>query len=103
MKDKEQLSSLISGIYDAALEPAQRIEVLDRIAQFTGGQSSGLLVKHSLTASESLYCYLGAEPESLQAYSEDLSETRADAGAGFSGCPTGGERYRSRSLRRVSP
>ena len=74
MKDKEQLSSLISGIYDAALEPAQRIEVLDRIAQFTGGQSSGLLVKHSLTASESLYCYLGAEPESLQAYSEDYPE-----------------------------
>jgi len=74
MKDKEQLSSLISGIYDAALEPAQRIDVLDRIAQFTGGQSSGLLVKHSLTASESLYCYLGAEPESLQAYSEDYPE-----------------------------
>src|SRR5438067_2322888 len=67
MKDKEQLSSLISGIYDAALEPAQRIDVLERIAQFTGGQSSGLLVKHSLTASESLYCYLGPEPESLHA------------------------------------
>jgi hypothetical protein len=74
MKDKEQLSTLISGIYDAALEPAQRSDVLDRIARFTGGHSSGLLVKHSLTNSDSLYCYLGDDPESLQAYSEEYPE-----------------------------
>jgi DNA-binding CsgD family transcriptional regulator/PAS domain-containing protein len=74
MTDKEQLSTLISGIYDAALEPEQRSDVLDRIAQFTGGHSSGLLVKHSLTNSDSLYCYLGADSESLQAYSEEYPE-----------------------------
>jgi DNA-binding CsgD family transcriptional regulator/PAS domain-containing protein len=74
MTDKEQLSTLISGIYDAALEPAQRSDVLDRIARFTGGHSSGLLVKHSLTNSDSLYCYLGDDPESLQAYSEEYPE-----------------------------
>src|SRR3954449_6008218 len=74
MKDKEQLSTLISGIYDAAIEPAQRSDVLDRIARFTGGHSSGLLVKHSLTNSDSLYCYLGDDPESLQAYSEEYPE-----------------------------
>jgi DNA-binding CsgD family transcriptional regulator/PAS domain-containing protein len=74
MTDKEQLSTLISGIYDAALEPAQRSDVLDRIARFTGGHSSGLLVKHSLTNSDSLYCYLGEDQESLQAYSEEFPE-----------------------------
>jgi DNA-binding CsgD family transcriptional regulator/PAS domain-containing protein len=74
MTDKEQLSTLISGIYDAALEPAQRSDVLDRIARFTGGHSSGLLVKHSLTNSDSLYCYLGEDQESLQAYSEEYPE-----------------------------
>jgi DNA-binding CsgD family transcriptional regulator/PAS domain-containing protein len=74
MTDKEQLSTLISGIYDAALEPAQRSDVLDRIARFTGGHSSGLLVKHSLTNSDSLYCYLGQDEESLQAYSEEYPE-----------------------------
>src|SRR5436190_7164904 len=74
MTDKEQLSTLISGIYDAALEAAQRSDVLDRIARFTGGHSSGLLVKHSLTNSDSLYCYLGEDQESLQAYSEEYPE-----------------------------
>jgi DNA-binding CsgD family transcriptional regulator/PAS domain-containing protein len=70
MNDREQLSALIDDIYDAALAPAQRIDVIDRIASFTGGQSGGILSKHSSSKSESLYCYIGANPESLQAYSE---------------------------------
>jgi len=70
MNDKEQFSALIGDIYDAALDPAQRIDVLEKIAGFSGGQSGGLLSKHSLGKSENLYCYVGADPDSLQVYSE---------------------------------
>src|SRR3954471_16698267 len=77
MKHREQLSALISVIYDGALEPARRTDVLERIAQFTGGHSSGLLVKHSPATSDNLYCYIGAHRESLQAYSEDYAELDA--------------------------
>lgn len=70
MNDREQLSALIGDIYDAVLDPAQRIDVIEKIARFSGGHSGGLLSKHSLGCSENLYCYIGADPESLQAYSE---------------------------------
>lgn len=70
MNDREQLSALIDDIYDAALDPAQRIDVIDKIASFTGGQSGGILSKHSSSKSETPYCYIGANPESLQVYSE---------------------------------
>jgi DNA-binding CsgD family transcriptional regulator len=70
MNINEQLSALIGDIYDAVLDPTRRVDVLDKIASFTGGQSGGLLSKHSLSKSESLYCYVGADPESLRVYSE---------------------------------
>ncbi|MGZ3287153.1 MAG: helix-turn-helix transcriptional regulator [Xanthobacteraceae bacterium] len=70
MNDREQLSALIGDMYDAILDPEQRIDVIEKIASFTGGHSGGLLSKHSLGYSEHLYCYIGADPESLQAYSE---------------------------------
>ena len=70
MDDNEQLAALIGDIYDAALDPAQRTGVLEKIASFAGGRSGGLLSKHCLGRSENLYCYIGADPESLRAYSE---------------------------------
>ena len=70
MNDIEQLSALIGDIYDAVFDPAQRTDVLDKIADFTGGHSGGLLSKHALGNSENLYCSIGNDPESLQAYSE---------------------------------
>jgi DNA-binding CsgD family transcriptional regulator len=70
MNDSERLPLLIGDIYDAVINPAQRNNVLDKIASFTGGHSGGLLSKHSLSKSEALYCYVGADPESLQVYSE---------------------------------
>jgi DNA-binding CsgD family transcriptional regulator/PAS domain-containing protein len=79
----EQLSSLIGHIYDAALEPDQRSDVLDKIAKFTGGHSSGLLSKHLLSNSDKLYCYIGADPESLRAYSEGLSKFALTADAPY--------------------
>ena len=70
MDDRERLSTLIGDIYDAVLDPTQRTVVVDKIASFAGGHSGGLLSKHSLSKSENLYCYIGADPESLRAYSE---------------------------------
>ena len=70
MNDSKQLPALIGEIYDAVIDPAQRNDVLDKIANFTGGHSGGLLSKHSLSKSEALYCYVGADPNSLQVYSE---------------------------------
>src|SRR5712664_3588340 len=70
MNIDEQLSVLIGDIYDAVLDPTQRRDVLDKIASFTRGQSGGLLSKHSLSNSENLYCYIGADPDSLRVYSE---------------------------------
>ena len=70
MNDSKRLPTLIGDIYDAVIDPAQRNDVLDKIANFTGGHSGGLLSKHSLSKSEVLYCYVGADPNSLQVYSE---------------------------------
>jgi len=70
MNDSKRLPTLIGDIYDAVIDPTQRNEVLDKIAAFTGGHSGGLLSKHSLSKSDVLYCYVGADPNSLQVYSE---------------------------------
>jgi DNA-binding CsgD family transcriptional regulator len=70
MNDSKRLPTLIGDIYDAVIDPTQRNDVLDKIASFTGGHSGGLLSKHSLSKSEVLYCYVGADPNSLQVYSE---------------------------------
>ena len=81
MNDREQLSTLIGDIYDAVLDPAQRTDVIGKIASFSGGHSGGLLSKHSLGCSENLYCYIGADPESLQAYSESYPKLDPTAAA----------------------
>lgn len=65
---------MIGDIYDAVFDPDLRTDVLDRIAEFAGGHSGGLLSKHALATSldkpEQLYCYIGNEAESLLAYSD---------------------------------
>jgi DNA-binding CsgD family transcriptional regulator len=81
MDVREQLSVLIGDIYDAVLDPAQRIDVIDKIASFAGGHSGGLLSKHCLSNSENLYCYIGADPDSLRAYSESYPKLDPTADA----------------------
>lgn len=90
MDDREQLSALIGDIYDAVFDPDHRTDVLDKIAEFAGGHSGGLLSKHTISSSlgnslgrslgkaEHRYCYIGND-ESLRAYSESypkLDSTR---------------------------
>lgn len=79
MDDREQLSALIGDIYDAVFDPTKRANVLDRIAEFAGGHSGGLLSRHALGKAENLYCYIGNEPESLQAYSESYPKLNTAA------------------------
>ncbi|MFZ2154701.1 MAG: LuxR C-terminal-related transcriptional regulator [Bradyrhizobium sp.] len=79
MDDRKQLSALIGDIYDAVLNPDLRTDVLDRIAGFTGGHSGSLLSKHALNDSENLYCYIGNDPEPLQAYSESYPKLDSTA------------------------
>jgi len=45
MDVREQLSALIADIYDAALDPAQRTDVIEKIASFAGGHLGGLFSK----------------------------------------------------------
>ncbi|QWG14754.1 helix-turn-helix transcriptional regulator [Bradyrhizobium sediminis] len=79
MDDRKQLSALIGDIYDAVFDPDLRTDVLDRIAGFTGGHSGSLLSKHALNDSENLYCYIGNDPETLQAYSESYPKLDSTA------------------------
>ena len=74
MNEREQLPALIGDIYQAALDPGLRIAVLDKIAGFAGGQSCGLLSKHSSSKSENVYCYIGTDPGSLQDYAESYPQ-----------------------------
>ena len=78
MNDREQFSALIADIYDAALDPAQQTDVIEKIASFTGGYSGGILSKHSLGASDNLYCYIGADPQSLQVYLESVDHLEVE-------------------------
>src|SRR5260370_34493499 len=70
MNDSKRLQRLMGDIYDDVIDPAQVNDVLDKIAGFAGAHSGGLLSKHYLSKSEVLYCYVGADPNSLQVYSE---------------------------------
>ncbi|MDO9294775.1 helix-turn-helix transcriptional regulator [Bradyrhizobium sp.] len=87
MDDREQLSALIGDIYDAVFDPDHRTDVLDRIADFAGGDSGGLLSKHALGSSlgssletaEHLYCYIGNDSEGLRAYSESYPKLDSTA------------------------
>ncbi len=83
MDDREQLSALIGDIYDAVFDPDHRTDVLDRIADFAGGDSGGLLSKHALGRAlgkvEHLYCCIGNDPDSLRAYSESYPKLDSTA------------------------
>jgi DNA-binding CsgD family transcriptional regulator len=74
VNEREPLPALIGDIYQAALDPGLRIEVLEKIAGFAGGHSCGLLSKHSSSKSENVYCYIGTDPGSLQVYAESYPQ-----------------------------
>src|SRR5262249_6264841 len=69
MSEAEQLSSLVGGIYDAALDPALWPDVLAEFARFVGGLSAGLYFNNASSKSGQVYYDDGGiEPHYRQLY-----------------------------------
>src|SRR6267143_1560400 len=69
MSDAAQLSSLVGGIYDAALDPARWPDVLAESARFVGGFSAGLYFTDATRKSGNVYYDAGIiEPHYQQRY-----------------------------------
>src|SRR5215475_1720027 len=73
MDQREELSTLIGRIYDAALDPALWTEVLTGIADFVSGHAAGLLSKNSLSRFGNAHYHVGVEPYFMQRYAETYS------------------------------
>jgi DNA-binding CsgD family transcriptional regulator/PAS domain-containing protein len=67
---RDNISSLIEGIYDAALEPARWADVVVGINNFVGGQACGIFSKNSISKFGVTHYYCGADPFYIQLYSE---------------------------------
>ncbi|MBX9845301.1 MAG: LuxR C-terminal-related transcriptional regulator [Xanthobacteraceae bacterium] len=72
-REKETLTGLIGGIYDAALDPAAWSDVLPEIAAFAGGQACGFLSKDAANDFLTVEHYAGVAPHHLQAYAENFA------------------------------
>lgn len=72
--DAERASSLVGGIYDAALDPAMWIGVLAKIADFAGARAAALAMKDSQSAFIEANHQFGIDPDHMQAYLETYSE-----------------------------
>ena len=68
MNDSEQLSALISDVYDAALAPASWEETLSAVARFVGGPSAALWSKDDSSNTGNAAYFCGFDPGYTQAY-----------------------------------
>src|SRR5215470_17226447 len=74
LSEAEQLSSLVGGIYDAALDPAQWRDVLAQLARFVGGFSAGLYFNDATRKSGNIYYDAGViDPQATRRYYETYS------------------------------
>jgi hypothetical protein len=73
---RENISSLIEGIYDAALEPSRWADVIIGINDFVGGRASGIVSKNSISKFGVTHYYCGADPYYIQLYSETHLQIR---------------------------
>ena len=67
---RDNISSLIEGIYDAALEPSRWADVIIDINDFVGGQACGIFSKNSISKFGVTHYYCGADPHYIQLYPE---------------------------------
>src|SRR3982750_652380 len=74
MSEKRKLTSLTTSIYDAALDPALWPDVLASLAEFTGGQVGGLIVKDNTKRSISAHFQAGLADHYLQLYADTYSQ-----------------------------
>jgi DNA-binding CsgD family transcriptional regulator/PAS domain-containing protein len=67
MRESDQLSVLIGRIYDAALNPASWIDVLDQTARFVGGPAAGLYCRDADKLPDIVYNF-GIDPRYVQLF-----------------------------------
>jgi DNA-binding CsgD family transcriptional regulator len=70
MSEAEQLSALIGDIYDAAIEPALWVGVLEKTARFVGGPAAGLFWSDAASRSGDIAYACGVEPYYQRLYFE---------------------------------
>ena len=63
-----QVSSLIGGIYDAALDPGLWPAALQRIGRFVGGPATALYAKDTVRKTGNVFYVHGVEPDFMQSY-----------------------------------
>lgn len=68
MDQSEELSELISGIYDAALDASLWKEVVGKAARFVGGPGAAIFSKSPVAANGNLHCEYGTDPHYQQLY-----------------------------------
>ena len=72
MPDEKVLSHLVGDIYDAALDPALWVGVLEKSAQFVGGPAAGLFSKDAASKSGEVAYGFGIDPYYEQLYFEKI-------------------------------
>lgn len=69
--DTERLSDLIGGIYDAALDPALWIDVLERASAFVGGCSATIYSKDSVSRTADISLVYGVDDNFQRKYADE--------------------------------
>jgi DNA-binding CsgD family transcriptional regulator/PAS domain-containing protein len=73
MGEQQRLTSLISNIYDTALDTALWPDVLAAVADFVGGQATGLLVKDTMNKCVAAHYHARVDPHYMQLYRDTYS------------------------------
>ena len=73
MGDDHELTRLIAGIYDAALDPARWPYVLASIADYVDGRVAGLLAKDTARKRVTAHWHAGGDPHYMRLYAETYS------------------------------
>jgi len=68
MREDEKLSRLIGNVYDAALDPALWVDVLEQAAHFVGGPAASLFSRDVVSKSANVAYQFGIDPRYEQLY-----------------------------------
>lgn len=68
MDQSEELSELISGIYDAALDASLWSEVVGKAGRFVGGPAAAIFSKSAVGMNGNVHCESGTDPYYRQLY-----------------------------------
>jgi hypothetical protein len=68
VRSAEHLSTLIGSIYDAALDPALWVGVLEQTARFVGGPAASLVSKDAVSKTGEMAFQVGLDERYVQLY-----------------------------------